>query len=440
MAGGPHFSLDAVGRTGRRVPALSRGFPNAMKNFPFVVRSCVALLALSASLAQAASVSGNISNKTTGKPSAGDKVVLVEPMSGMTEVGSTTSDAKGHYTLNLPGSSAYLVRVTHQGADYFVSVPQGGGSADASVYDVAAKVQGVFVEADVIEVEAQNGQLSVNERFFVHNTSNPPTTQWSKKSFEVVLPAEAVLSESQAQRPGGLPTTLKVEPAGPKGHFVFNFPIQPDNGDKDTLFQIIYTVPYSSGSYTFHSMLTLPADSFAVLLPKSMTLTPGSGIDLKSVPADPGIQTWLLKKAQPGKEIAFTVSGNGSIPREEQGQQGGGQSGGMASGQPGGGIGAPIESPDPLSKYKWWILGTLALLLTGGAAFLLRAPAGAAQPQPGTGAAEQAKTAGGDLLAHLKEELFKLESDKLSGAISPEEYTENKAALEVLLKRALNRK
>jgi hypothetical protein len=411
--------------------------------------SAVALFALGALAAQAASVSGTVTNKTTGKPSAGDVVVLVEPMSGMSEVGRASSDAKGHYTLALPGTNPYLIRVTHQGAEYFVSVPQGGGAADASVYDVAAKVQGVSIEADVLEVEAQNGQLSVNERFFVHNTSTPPTTQWTKKSFEVVLPADATVSETQGQRPGGLPTTLKVEPTGQKGHFTFNFPIQPDDGEKSTLFQVSYTVPYSSGSYTFHSAVTLPAESFAVLMPKSMTLAAAAGSEMKSVQADPGIQTWLLKKAQPGKVITFTLSGNGAIPRDDQSQsqsqQGGmGQQGQgpVANGQPGGGIGAPIESPDPLSKYKWWILGVLALLMAGGAAFMLRAPAGAAQAYAGTAVAvpQIPVPAGGALLAALKEELFRLESDKVSGLITAAEYAEVKAALEIVLKRALNHK
>jgi hypothetical protein len=39
----------------------------------------------------------------------------------------------------------------------------------------------------------------------------------------------------------------------------------------------------------------------------------------------------------------------------------------------------------------------------------------------------------------LKEELFTLESDKISGEISPAEYAKQKAALETVLKRALKR-
>jgi hypothetical protein len=45
----------------------------------------------------------------------------------------------------------------------------------------------------------------------------------------------------------------------------------------------------------------------------------------------------------------------------------------------------------------------------------------------------------GSLLAVLKEELFSLESDKLTGAVTAAEYAETKAALEVVLKRALKK-
>jgi hypothetical protein len=414
-----------------------------MKPTKFVFRTLALTLLFSVAMAKAATVSGTVTDKTTNKPAVGDTVVLVDVQAGMGEVAHATTDAKGHYSLSEPGSGPYLVRVTHQGAGYFIAAPQGGAPGDIPVYDVAAKAQGVFIEADVIEVESDNGQLRIDERYFVHNTSSPPITQWSKKSFEIVLPEDAVLNEVSAQRPGGLPTSIKMDPDGPKGHFSFNFPIQPDNGDKDTLFQISYNLPYSSGKYTFKSVVSLPADNLAVLMPKSMTFAAGSGASFKAVQEDPGIQTYLLKNAIAGNSIEFTVSGTGSMPREAQGApQGSGQDAGMPGSQPGGGIGTPINTPDPLSKYKWWILGALALLLSAGAAFMLRkpvadgvvaAPMHSAVYQPVVTPAGKSTS----LLNALKEELFALESDKISGAITPEEYATVKAALEVVLKRAL---
>lgn len=409
----------------------------------YTAASCIFL---AGALAQAAQITGTVTNKTTGKPAAGDSVVLVDVQAGMAEVAHATTDAQGRYKLNEPGSGPYLVRVTHQGAGYFIAAPQGGGPGDIPVFDVAAKVEGVSIEADVLEIETDNGQLRVTERFFVHNTSNPPLTEWSPHTFQIFLPPDAVVAGVAAQRPTGLPTSVKLDPVGSKGQYAFNFPIQPDEGDKDTLFQIEYTVPYSSGSFTFHPQVSLPAQNVGILLPKSMTFKAGSGSNFQAVPEDPGVQTFVAKNVTPGHILEFTVSGTGSIPRQQQGGAQQGDAGGQVPNTPGGGIGEPINTPDPLSKYKWWILGGLALLLAAAAAFLLRKPAGA----PATGATYEPglpvapvlaspATKNAALLNALKEELFALESEKLAGTLKPEEYAEAKAALETVLKRALNK-
>ncbi len=426
---------------------------------------------LCAALAHAATVSGTVTDKTTGKPAAGDVVVLLDVQAGMSEAAHAATDAQGHYSISAPGDGPYLVRVTHQGAGYFIAAPPGAasspGAGDIAVYDVAAKVSGVFIEADVIEAETDpSGALKIDERYYVHNTSSPPVTQWSPKSFSIVLPADAQITDTGAQRPSGLPTSVKMDPDGPKGHYSFNFPIQPDDGEKDTMFQIGYTLPYAGDKYTFKPSITLPADNFAVLLPKSMTFTPGAGLEFKPVNEDPSVQTFLLKNPSPGQALAFTISGEGQIPRPAQGDNGAQDAGGQnaaANGQPGGGIGAPIDTPDPLSKYKWWILGALALLLATAAAFLLRRPAFAVAGAPGSAAAAPfapqpaagsfsvqpsaaasavavapaAKNAA--LLNVLKDELFDLESEKIAGTLSAADYAEQKAALEVVLKRALKK-
>lgn len=437
-----------------------------MRSTKYALFFAIIFLFFAGALAQAATVTGTVTDKTTGKPVAGDAVVLLEPMSGMSEVGRTTTDAHGQYTLNLPGAMPYLIRVTHQGADYFIAAPQGGGTGDIPVYDVAAKVNGISIGEHVTGIETDNGQLRVVERYEVRNTSSPPTTQWSKKSFEVVLPDDAAAIEASAQRPGmgSLPTSVKLDPAGAKGHYSFNFPIQPDEGGKGTLFQVQYELPYSSAKYTFHSTITLPAQTSWIVLPKSMTFTAGSGAAFESSPQDPSVQTFMARDIEPGKVVEFSVAGTGSFPREDQGAQGGqGDNGAQAAAGPGsgpgGGIGAPINTPDPLSRYKWWILAGLALLLAAAAGFLLRKPAVAAAPAggavltgeaapvvhraatapPGPAAHTTAAAHSSALLSVLKEELFALESEKIAGTLSPGEYAEQKAALETVLKRALKK-
>jgi hypothetical protein len=305
----------------------------------------------------------------------------------------------------------------------------------------------------------------VTERYFVHNTAQPAHTQYNPDhGFEVALPADAVLDSASARRPTGLPTSVNLKPGNGNGHYQFDFPIQPDEAEKDSLFQLSYHVSYS-GTYTFHPQIQLPADNVAVLLPKSMNFKAESGSGYQSVPQDPGIQTMLAKSVTPGKPLDFTISGTGSMPREQQGAQGQqSQAQGTPSG-PGGGIGEPINTPDPLSKYKWWMLGGIGLLLAAVAGFLLRKPAGAASaplaPSPLIPTATSAPpriarpaaifeqqsaanvipaSGNATLLNVLKDEMFALESAKLSGTIGEAEYAEQKAALETMLRRALKQK
>jgi hypothetical protein len=417
-----------------------------MKSTQSVFRAIAFSLLVWGTAAQA-QITGTVTNKTSGKPAAGDAVALVDVRAGMNEVAKTTTDARGRYSLTRPGQSSYLVRATHQGATYFIAAPEGNTQGDIAVYDVAAKVSGVVIDEDVIAiVETAHEHLRVVERFSVQNSSAPPRTQLSTRTFGIVAPAEAVMDAAEAQRPGGLPTTLKLDPDGPKGHYSFNFPIQPDEGDKGTMFQIEYELPYS-GKFTFHPQVTIPAKAMWVMLPKSMNFASGAGSAFQSAPQDPGFQTFVAQNAAPGKALEFTVTGTGSLPRGDEGEQSGQQAGngsqGAAGAQPGGGIGSPIGTPDPLSRYKVWILAGLGLLLAASAAFLLRKPAQGAAFYANAGTAQASlapATGNAALLNSLKEELFALESEKVAGTIAPEEYVKQKAALESVLKRALNRK
>ena len=429
-----------------------------------------ALVALLISpFAQAASVTGTVTNKTTNKPSAGDSVTLIDVQAGMNEAANATTDSSGHYSLNSPGMGPYLVRVNHQGGTYFIAAPQAGGSGDVNVYDVAAKVDGVSIDADMLLLEAAAGTLRVHERFLVRNTSLPPKAQFSDNTFEVVLPADAELDSASATRPGGLGTNTRLVPLSQKGHYTFNVPIQPDQGEKETLFEVMYHLPYS-GKYTFSPHLQMPADNLVVYAAKGISFSAAQGASFQSTQEDPRVQTYVAKGIHPGQAIAFTISGEGQMPAQAQGAGMGTQAGmGDASGdsgnpgnRPGGGIGTPIGSPDPLTQYKWWILAALTLLLIAAAAFLLKkraddlpgkpapahdadfelkaTPARARPAAPATVASHAPASSNEVLLGVLKEELFAIESEKLSGTLSQSEYAEIKTGLEAVLKRALSRK
>ena len=103
-----------------------------MKLTQLFFRTLASIVLLTAAFAQATTITGTVTNKTTGKPAAGDPIVLVDVQAGMGEVARATTDANGRYSLVEPGNSPYLVRVTHQGAGYFIAAPEGATTTRSS--------------------------------------------------------------------------------------------------------------------------------------------------------------------------------------------------------------------------------------------------------------------------------------------------------------------
>jgi hypothetical protein len=423
------------------------------------------------------SITGVVTNKTTNKPSGGDDVVLIRLAQGMQEAARTKTDAKGQFTLEIPNgdNGMHLVRVTHDKANYFRPAPPGTQSVEVEVFNAAAKVKGVSSEANVMRLQTdESGKaLRIIENFFVKNESNPPLTQFSDRSFEFYLPEGAVVEGSAAMSSDGMPVKASPVPLGDPNHFAFIFPIRPcpskeaassDSRCGETRFQISYRLPYS-GSLKFAPRMTMPTDTIAIMMPKSMTFKAGPSAPYAPVTEETTAQTYVARNAQPSQALDFTVSGTGQMPRDTgaaataggggaAGASAPGEAGGAASSaagdtRPGGGLGTPLDpegTNDPWAKYKWWILGGLGLAMAVGAGILLKngpqhamAAAGVEGFATGPVAIGPVGTGPDSLLAAMKEELFALETDRLQGRLSESEYVEQKAALEVVLRRALLR-
>jgi len=410
------------------------------------------LLAFAAIPAFAATLTGTVTNKTTNKPAVGDDVALLDLMQGMNEAGHTRTDSKGHYSFDLPGNGPHLIQVTHDKGSYFTSAPPGTTTADVTVYDTAPHVAGINAGIDVMRIETDPGGSTLNiiEVFNIKNTSTPPRTQASDRTFDFYLPEGATLGDSDATGPGSSAMPLKITPTpltDAKNHYGLDFALRPG----ESLFQISYSIPYK-GSATLKLHPTLATDMAAVMLPKSMTFKAPAGSPLAPADGAASSQTVIARSVPAGKDLTFTVSGSGQLPRDPNDAGGGSQSGG-AGGQsdgsssandtrPGGGMGAPIDTPDPLSKYKWWIVGGLLLVMAAVGGVLLSKPSGTPVAAPAPAASSpmpEAPLSGRTTLEALKEEIFTLETDRLSGKMTEEEYAEHRAALETILKRALKR-
>ncbi len=416
----------------------------------------------------ASTITGTITNQTVHKPAAGDDVVLIRLAQGMQEATRTKTDARGQFTLDVPDDGVHLVRVTHDKANYFKPAPPGTQSVDIDVFSAAAKVTGVSLDANVIrlQTEPDNKSLRVVENFFLKNESTPPRTQFGERAFEFTLPDGAIVEGAAAQGTGGMTVQSPPVPLPEKGHYAFIFPIRPGG---QTRFQLSYKLPYS-GSLQFTPLATMATDNVVVMMPKAMHFD-GSGSPFSSVAEEVDAQTYVARNVTQGKATPFTVSGTGQLPgatttpqdASQQDQGNGPPTGTPATGadpnadpgsrtvdtRPGGGMATPINSPDPLTKYKWWILGALALVLAGGAGFLLSRPsppqaqvAAASVPvhsPHGTAGSHIAAGLQSSLLQVLRDELFTLESERLTGKITDAQYAKMKPALETVLKSALER-
>lgn len=378
----------------------------------------------------------------------------------MEEAGRTKTDARGKFHFDLKDSGGpHLIRAIHQEVTYHKMAPPGTTAVEMQVFDVAKKVDGISVTADVMRFQSEGSQLQGIRLFAVDNKSAPQRTQMNDQNFEFRMPEGSQIDQAMARTAGGQPINATAVPQSEKNRFAFIFPLRPGQ----TEFQISFHLPYS-GKLKIDPKLLYPAEHFVVMLPKSMQFAPATASSFESMadPQTPDGVVQVASRAQPGQDVSFTVSGTGRLQDDSQaaaGQAGGapgGASGGGAMPQgrdarPGGGLGPPIDAPDPLQKYRWYILGGFCLVLAAGAVWVgmrqsLAVPTAsstsydaALSATPPLPPARPASAPQSSLMDVLKEELFQLEIDRKQGKVSQPEYEKHKAALDHTLDRALQR-
>jgi hypothetical protein len=454
-------------------PVILRRAPSARRR-TYALLTALASLVLS-TFASAQTLTGTVKNSTTGKPAAGDDVVLITLGQGMEESGRTKADSKGNFSFNLKEQGPHLIRAIHQGVTYHRMAPPGTTSVEVEVFDVAKKLDGLDVVADMMRVQAEQGQLEVQRMFAVDNKSKPPRTQMNERNLEFYLPegAKIVEESGSAMTQGGNP--LKSDPIpvdDKKMRYAFNFPLRPGT----TQFQVAYTVPYT-GSANVDPKSLYPLQHFVAIVPKAMQFAPAAGTNYQAVndPQQPDATVQVVGPAAEGQSLAFKVSGEGTLGARQENAGAPSAEGGSAQqgDRPGGGLGPPIDAPDPLQKYRWWILGAFAAALVIGGIVVAtrqqsaqrtarsspglsqiedaedfevptpprvsRPPAPKSRPAPVAPMEAPVPRSSSKLLEALKDELFDLEVEHKQGRISDQEYEKTKAALDQTLQRALRR-
>jgi hypothetical protein len=399
---------------------------------------CVLLMVclLSATFARGAeTLRGAVTNQTTGRPAAGDDVVLLRLAEGMQEEARTKTDAQGAFALEVTVANApHVIRVLHQGVNYDQTL-SGTAPLEVKVFDAVPKIPGLGGNLGIAQVESDGRFLKVTEMYAITNASNPPRTQFGRSNFDISTPPNAVVDFIQVKGPGGI--WVKIPPVLEKGtqtKYGINFPLRPG----DTLFKYSYHLPYREPT-TLHLKLAYPINNFAVVHAPSLkfkALRQGAfqdtgranGMELERALGQPLV----------AEVPAFEISGVGVAPPPPAPKAGisppapaqAPPSVATANPAPGPAVHNSNAAANQSGKGTWLLLLAAILVVVLGIVFALRAKKGAAPVK---------KTSGQPVLEALKEELFQLESDRLKGSISPEEYEATKQALNQSIERVLRR-
>jgi hypothetical protein len=433
-----------------------------------VLAALAFLVSFSAGAQAPDSITGTVRNQSRGGVAPGDEVILLRLDQGMQEETRSKTDSQGAFNLKLQSpAKLYLVRIVHQGVNYDQRATAGTTLA-LDVFDAAPKVQGLAGSIEIIRTGTTGNVLHVSDMIEIRNEAKPPLTQAGERTFDVYLPPKAKVDTVMAASAGKMAVLISASPVpGEAGHFTVNFPLRPGA----TQFAFNYNLPYD-GRAVFHPRLAYPMRQLAVMMPPTMKFTSSS---TAFRPLDPGVpvdyKVQAANQLTAGEAPSFELSGAGAIPALQgrvQGRPGpqaapnqgslplqpaapASNGSGSQTQPPAQGAARPVE-PSPVtpavavSALEWWILGGLAVVVLGTCGFVIwrtnrrsRSTAEAKAAPAGKGKKRPAAASTTPSLEALKQELLDLETSRLEGSISREEYEKAKQALDGTVQQALAR-
>jgi hypothetical protein len=420
-----------------------------------------ALVLAPLAIAEAGTVRGTVINGTTGKPGAGIELILIQLQGGMQEVAHSKSGAQGEFTFDHPGLGAQpmLVRAVYHGINFNHAVPPGTTTAQVDIYEPSKDAKTIDVPSHVVIFQPNGATLNVGEEYQIENKSQPPVAYFRiDGSFDFALPEKGQLIQVAAAGPAGMPV-VQVPIDKKNNHYSVAFAFRP--GDNSVRYS--YELPYPGNTATVKIPTIYPGGRLLVVAPPSVQI---SGDGLAPGGQEQGMNLYGRQDVPAGTIVAVSVSGTApAAPDGNAGAEQGPQQGRDA--QQGGGeaSGAGIQQvPGRLDVLKWPLIAGFICIFALVAILLARKPvvavagpapveeeAPAAKPKkpkskapsapsapvvPANGAASLAEVdaAIGTSLDGLKERLFRLELRRQAGTISEEEYAQERARAEKVLR------
>ncbi len=410
-------------------------------------------------IAEAGTVRGTVMNGTTGKAAAGIELTLIQLQGGMQEVAHSKSGAQGEFTFDHPGLGAQpmLVRAVYHGINFNHAVPPGTSTAQVDIYEGSKDAKTINVPSHVVIFQPNGTTLIVGEEYQIENKSQPPLAYFrSEGSFDFALPEKGQLQQVAAAGPAGMPVVqLPIDKK--KNHYSIAFAFRP--GENSVRYS--YELPYPGNTATVKIPTIYPGGRLLVVAPPSVQI---SGDGLTPGGQEQGMNLYGRQDVPAGTVVAVSVSGTAPAPGAnagaEQGEQGrDAQQGGSEA------SGVSIQQvPGRLDVLKWPLIAGFVCVFALGAMLLARkpvvavagvapgdeevpaakqkrskssapsAPGSPVSPTNGAASLAEVDAAVGTSLDALKERLFRLELRRQAGTISEEEYAQERARAEKVLR------
>ena len=408
-------------------------------------------------MAQAGTLHGTVKNGTTGKPGAGIEVILIQLQGGMQPVANTQSNAQGEFTFDNPGLGAQpmLVRAVYHGINFHQPVPPGKSTVEVEIYEPSKDAKTIEVPSHVVIFQPNGANLTVGEEYGIDNKSQPPQAYFrADGNFEFVLPENAKLQQVAASGPAGMPVVQAPIDKG-KSHYAIAFAFRP--GQNTVRYS--YELPYPGNTATVKIPTVYPGGRLLVVAPPTVQI---SGDGLQPGGQEQGMNLYGRENLAANSLYAINVSGTAPPPDQSDG----GQQQGRDAQQGGGGGeagGLNIQQvPGRLDVLKWPVIIGFVCVFALGGILLARRPVVAVAgggtmeeedvpaPRPqkskppvmtkaaaspvASAALEEVDAAVGTSLDALKERLFRLELRHQAGTISEEEYAQERARAQKVLR------
>jgi hypothetical protein len=432
-------------------------------------RLALMLLALATLPTFAGTVTGTVTNGTTGKPAVGVDMILIQLQGTMQPVANTKTDASGQYHFENPGLGAgpMLIRAVYRGVNYHEPATPDKTTIDMTVFEPTDKPSAFSVSVHAIIVQPNGSDLNVTEEYNISNKTQPPMAYYrSDGSFIFSLPDGAQLGSISAGGSSGMPV---VQTPIDKGNHqeAIAYPFRPG----DSAVSLTYKMPYPGNRATLQVTSRYAVEHLGVFAPPSVQIS-GGGFAPKG--QTEGFSAYTRDTVAANTPIAISVSGTAPPPAQDANAgPNGSPEGGDDAQSPS--VNSRIETageapaasvttmPARLDDLKWILVGGFVALFLLGLIFLARQPqtaiaaADAASAQPPRFTTPATATPGPqkqDLnvsaaaanldrevrgsLDELKDMLFRLELRREAGTINDSDYAAARdrvqQALRVLVK------